>query len=107
MLSIMFDVWVMCNVFRVLLHIILTIMFPYVSPLYIVSYSDRSPIDGLAEMNFVISKTGTADDESTDFRLPSAHTCFNHMLLPPYSTIDVLRTKLKYAMSHSEGFGLR
>ena len=26
-----------------------------------------------------------------DARLPSAHTCFNHLLLPDYSTIEVTR----------------
>ena len=39
--------------------------------------SDRVPIKGLSNLNFVISRQGT-DEE----RLPSAHTCFNHLLLP-------------------------
>jgi ubiquitin-protein ligase E3 A len=67
-----------------------------------VSGSDRSPIDGLSKLKFVISKNG-----SDDQRLPSAHTCFNHLLLPDYSSIDVMREKIKYAMTQSEGFGLR
>ena len=37
----------------------------------------------------------------------SAHTCFNHLLLPEYSSLEVLREKLHYAMNHTEGFGLR
>ena len=72
-----------------------------------ISGSDRSPIDGLAEMKFIISRVGAVGEAETDVRLPSAHTCFNHLLLPPYSSIDILRSKLKYAMNHSEGFGLR
>lgn len=66
------------------------------------SGSDRSPIEGLAKMNFVISRNG--DDEE---RLPSAHTCFNHMLLPEYSSKEILREKLLYAIRNAaEGFGL-
>lgn len=64
--------------------------------------SDRSPIDGLAHVNFVISKNG--DD---DTRLPSAHTCFNHLLLPAYSNKEVLTRKLHYCIQEAEGFGLR
>jgi len=51
-----------------------------------VSGSDRSPIDGLSRLGLVVSKNG-----SDDARLPSAHTCFNHLLLPDYSTIEVTR----------------
>ncbi len=39
-------------------------------------------------------------------RLPTAHTCFNHLLLPSYSSRDVLRQRLEMALEHSEGFGL-
>jgi ubiquitin-protein ligase E3 A len=67
-----------------------------------VSGSDRSPIEGLSKLEFVVSRNGADDD-----RLPSAHTCFNHLLLPDYTSIDVMKTKLRYAISHSEGFGLR
>jgi len=67
-----------------------------------ISGSDRSPIDGLSKLKFVVSRNG-----SEDARLPSAHTCFNHMLLPEYSSIDVLREKLLLAISNCEGFGLR
>jgi hypothetical protein len=33
--------------------------------------------------------------------------CFNHLLLPPYSTKEKLEEKLKAAMLNAEGFGLR
>jgi ubiquitin-protein ligase E3 A len=65
-------------------------------------HSDRSPIDGLSKLAFVVSKNGTEDQ-----RLPSAHTCFNHLLLPAYSTLEIMRCKIRYAMTQSEGFGLR
>lgn len=44
---------------------------------------DRAPINGLGEMKFYISKHGTEE------QLPSVHTCFNHLLLPEYSSIEV------------------
>ena len=66
-----------------------------------VSDSDRSPIDGLSKMGFVISRNG--DD---DARLPSAHTCFNHLLLPQYSSKEILAARVKYCIQESEGFGL-
>ena len=39
-------------------------------------------------------------------RLPSAHTCFNQLDLPVYSTMEELREKLTIAIKEgSEGFG--
>jgi len=64
--------------------------------------SDRAPINGLASLTFVISKNGS-DSE----RLPTSHTCFNHLLLPEYATEEKLEDKLKRAIHQAEGFGLR
>jgi ubiquitin-protein ligase E3 A len=66
------------------------------------NYSDRAPIEGLEKLNLVISKNG-----SEDGRLPSAHTCFNHLLLPDYSSIEIMKERINYAMRQAEGFGLR
>jgi ubiquitin-protein ligase E3 A len=63
--------------------------------------SDRVPIKGLGNLKFVISKHGT--DES---RLPSAHTCFNHLLLPAFTTEEVMRKQLLKAITDTEGFHL-
>ena len=52
-------------------------------------------------MPFVIMKHGEDSDQ-----LPSAHTCFNHLLLPNYSTREKLKEKLLIAIINSEGFGL-
>ncbi len=38
--------------------------------------------------------------------LPVAHTCFNLLDLPKYSSEDTLRTKLLQAIQQSEGFAL-
>ena len=39
-------------------------------------------------------------------RLPSAHTCFNHLLLPEYSSKDKLQERLLAAIDNAEGFGM-
>lgn len=45
------------------------------------------------------------DDRSTE-RLPTAHTCFNQLDLPPYETYDKLRDYLLLAIREcTEGFG--
>lgn len=63
--------------------------------------SDRSPLRGLGELKLIIMLQGV-DDE----RLPSAHTCFNHIILPKYTTKEKLRAKLLKSIEHNEGFGL-
>eukprot|EP01087_Luapelamoeba_hula_P014211 TRINITY_DN4127_c1_g1_i1.p1 TRINITY_DN4127_c1_g1~~TRINITY_DN4127_c1_g1_i1.p1 ORF type:complete len:793 (-),score=133.70 TRINITY_DN4127_c1_g1_i1:201-2579(-) len=63
--------------------------------------SDRAPIGGLGKLNFVISKHGPDSD-----RLPIAHTCFNHLLLPEYSTKEKLQKFLLTAIDNAEGFGM-
>ena len=67
--------------------------------LFFCTGSDRVPIKGLGNLNFVISRNGT--DES---RLPSAHTCFNHLLLPEYRQKERLKTQLLKAINDTEGF---
>ena len=71
--------------------------------LFFMTGSDRVPIKGLGHLTppFVISRNG-----SEDSRLPTAHTCFNHLLLPAYSNRDVLRQRLLLALENAEGFGL-
>ena len=44
---------------------------------------------------------------SDDDRLPTAHTCFNHLMLPRYSRREVLRERLTTAIENAEGFGLQ
>jgi ubiquitin-protein ligase E3 A len=63
--------------------------------------SDRAPIRGLGSVKMAISRAGPDSDH-----LPTAHTCFSHLLLPDYSSKDKLRNKLKAAIVESEGFGL-
>ncbi|KAL5109862.1 Ubiquitin-protein ligase E3A [Taenia crassiceps] len=47
--------------------------------------TDRIPVGGMSRMKFVIARQGPDSD-----RLPTAHTCFNVLLLPEYSNPDEL-----------------
>jgi ubiquitin-protein ligase E3 A len=64
--------------------------------------SDRVPIRGLADLHFVVGKNGGDGD-----LLPTAHTCFNHLLLPMYKDKETLKTKLLLAIHNCQGFGLK
>jgi ubiquitin-protein ligase E3 A len=69
--------------------------------LFFATGSDRSPIGGLGRLDFVVARHGGDTD-----RLPTAHTCFNHLLLPDYKNKDKLETLLKKAITNSTGFGM-
>ena len=62
---------------------------------------NRAPILGLARLPLYVGREGP-DSE----RLPSSHTCFNHLLIPEYPSKEKLREKLLIAINNSEGFGL-
>ncbi|KNE55026.1 hypothetical protein AMAG_00964 [Allomyces macrogynus ATCC 38327] len=66
-----------------------------------VAGSDRSPVRGLARL-LVIVRAGADSD-----RVPSAHVCFDALLLPEYAERDKLRQKLLAAIANGEGIGLR
>ena len=61
--------------------------------------SDRVPIKGLGNLNFVISRNGT--DEA---RLPSASTCTYELMLPAYATQALFDEKLDTALDQAAGF---
>ena len=60
-------------------------------------------LQGLANLRppFVISRNGPHSE-----RLPTAHTCFNHLLLPEYKDRESLQKCLLTAINNAEGFGL-
>jgi ubiquitin-protein ligase E3 A len=64
--------------------------------------NDRAPLKGLSELHFTVSRSGP-----DSLRLPSCHTCFNHLLLPEYSTKERLQERMMYAINHAKSFGLR
>ena len=47
-----------------------------------------------------VSGTVSADPPSVDTYLPKAATCFFALELPLYSSVDVMRSKLLYAITH-------
>eukprot|EP00753_Platysulcus_tardus_P015873 PLAT5322.5.p1 GENE.PLAT5322.5~~PLAT5322.5.p1 ORF type:complete len:971 (+),score=475.03 PLAT5322.5:331-3243(+) len=63
--------------------------------------SDRVPIKGLSALSFTITRAGPDSDS-----LPTSHTCFNHLLLPEYATLDKMKERLETAIANAEGFGL-
>ena len=52
----------------------------------------------LQNLHLVIQRHGEGDE-----RLPSSHTCFNHLLLPLYSSKDALQRKLVQALDYATG----
>jgi len=62
--------------------------------------SDRIPIAGMSSVKITIQRT-----KDTNF-LPVAHTCFNLLDLPEFTTKEKLRFKLLQAIQCTEGFGL-
>lgn len=67
-----------------------------------VTGSDLAPVGGLQELQLVLQRNGGEPTE----RLPTAHTCFNLLLLPEYGSVAKLEHMLTMAMLNSEGFGL-
>lgn len=63
--------------------------------------SDRAPVGGLGELQLTIQRQ--ACDSK---RLPSAHTCFNTLLLPDYSSKKDLQAALTAGIENAEGFGM-
>ena len=62
--------------------------------------SDRVPLDGLKSLNFVIQKHANSD------HLPTAHTCFNVLLLPEYETQEKVKKNIDFILKNNQGFGL-
>jgi hypothetical protein len=65
-----------------------------------VTASDRVPVGGMRNLAFTLQRNGVDDGH-----LPSSYTCYGILLLPEYSSKDVLRQKLAMALENSKGFG--
>lgn len=68
-----------------------------------VTSTPRAPLLGFSHLNPRFSIRDSSEDQE---RLPSTSTCVNLLKLPRYSTADVLRSKLLYAVSSGAGFDL-
>ena len=62
---------------------------------------DRAPIDGLGSLPITITNGGNDLNQ-----LPTAHTCFNNLILPDYKDKEKMKKSLLTAINYSEGFGL-
>ena len=65
----------------------------------------RIPLDGFDPCFQICRATAWGGDGAdVEGALPSAHTCFNQLVLPPYQSEDKLREKLMFAIEESSGF---
>ena len=62
---------------------------------------DRAPIDGLGSLPITVTNGGSDLNQ-----LPTAHTCFNNLILPDYKNKEKIKKALLTAINYSEGFGL-
>lgn len=63
--------------------------------------SSRVPLDGYDPP---INITEGNPDDLPKNSLPRAHTCFNQLVLPEYSTYEDLKDKLLFAVENTDGF---
>ncbi|KAG9246092.1 ubiquitin-protein ligase-like protein [Calycina marina] len=68
-----------------------------------VTSTPRAPLLGFSQLNPRFSIRDAGSDEE---RLPSTSTCVNLLKLPRYSTAEILRNKLLYAVNSGAGFDL-
>ena len=67
--------------------------------LVFISGCPRLPMDGLRPPLMLTSADGN------DSVLPRAHTCFNQLVLPEYSSMAILEERLLFALNNSnDGF---
>ena len=67
--------------------------------LYFTTSTSRVPIGGLGRLKFEIKAGRNPND------LPTSHTCFSQLVLPPYRTRDEMKEKLNIVIANAQGFG--
>ncbi|PHH75433.1 hypothetical protein CDD80_2365 [Ophiocordyceps camponoti-rufipedis] len=67
-----------------------------------VTASERIPVGGMRNLQFVVQRNGEADEGG---HLPTAYTCYGTLLLPEYKDREVLRERLTMALENAQGFG--
>ncbi|RZC83782.1 hypothetical protein C5167_046560 [Papaver somniferum] len=68
-----------------------------------VTGAPRLPRGGLAALNPKMTIVRKHSNEWADGDLPSVMTCANYLKLPPYSTKDIMKEKLLYAITEGQG----
>lgn len=72
--------------------------------LQFVTGSPRLPVGGLKSLSpalTIVRKTCEAGSSADSF-LPSVMTCVNYLKMPDYSTVDIMRSKLKVAAEEGQ-----
>ena len=54
----------------------------------------------------MLQMAGGVQDGGAQERLPSSSTCINLLKMPPYNSIELLRSKLLFAIRNVAGFDL-
>lgn len=70
--------------------------------LFFATGCDRAPVGGLGKLQFILQRAGP---DAMD--LPTAHTCFNLLAMPEYTSRAKLRDRLTIAIHNATGFGLQ
>ncbi|KAB5566457.1 hypothetical protein GE09DRAFT_1028013 [Coniochaeta sp. 2T2.1] len=68
-----------------------------------VTASDRLPVGGVKNLNFILQKNGIETEDGG--HLPTAYTCYGTLLLPEYKDKEALRERLAMALENAQGFG--
>jgi hypothetical protein len=66
-----------------------------------VTGSSRTPLDGYDPPLTITEGVDMVEDS-----LPKAHTCFNQLVIPPYSSKEKMMEKFIFAFQNTEGFDL-
>lgn len=68
-----------------------------------VTASDRVPVGGMRNLQFVVQRNG--EEEGEGGHLPTAYTCYGTLLLPEYRDKEVLKERVIMALENAQGFG--
>lgn len=68
-----------------------------------VTASDRLPVGGIQNLQFVLQKNGYEEEDGG--HLPTAYTCYGTLLLPEYKDKESLKERLAMALENAQGFG--
>ena len=69
--------------------------------LLFVTGTSRVPLDGFEPPFNITQGTGMENNS-----LPRAHTCFNQLVLPFFTSLDIMRERMLFAIKETEGFQL-
>ena len=89
-------------------HLLCKLIFSPLATLECLYFAGRIPVGGFEVLQGMggPQKFQIHKDRMGALRLPQAHTCYNQLDLPEYTSFEQLQTMLKLAITEgSEGFG--